>query len=94
MFHYEVVAKDTLPDVLSTLPSAFMCNTYDSDQPGEHWVAMCVDEIGDYCDPYGQKQLHAEFTNSMKTIARSGRPKIILSRALYLPFVVNTASLS
>ena len=41
MCHYEVVAKDTLPEVVST------CNTHDSDQPGEHWVAMYVDEIGD-----------------------------------------------
>ena len=55
MCHYEVVAKDTLPEVVSTYPSAFVCNTHDSDQPGEHWVAMYVDEIGDYFDPYGQK---------------------------------------
>ena len=60
MCHYEVVAKDTLPEVVSTYPSAFVCNTHDSDQPGEHWVAMYVDEIGDYFDPYGQKPQHAE----------------------------------
>ena len=65
MCHYEVVAKDTLPEVVSTYPSAFVCNTHDSDQPGEHWVAMYVDEIGDYFDPYGQKPQHAEFTNFM-----------------------------
>ena len=65
MCHYEVVAKDTLPVVVSTYPSAFVCNTHDSDQPGEHWVAMYVDEIGDYFDPYGQKPQHAEFTNFM-----------------------------
>ena len=58
-------AKDTLPEVVSTYPSAFVCNTHDSDQPGEHWVAMYVDEIGDYFDPYGQKPQHAEFTNFM-----------------------------
>ena len=65
MCYYEVVAKDTLPEVVSTYPSAFVCNTHDSDQPGEHWVAMYVDEIGDYFDPYGQKPQHAEFTNFM-----------------------------
>ena len=63
MCHYEVVAKDTLPEVVSAYPSAFVCNTHESDQPGEHWVAMYVDEIGDYFDPYGQKPQHAEFTN-------------------------------
>ena len=60
-----MVAKHTLPDVISTYPSAFVCNTHDSNQPGEHWVTMYVDEIGDYFDPYGQKPQHAEFTNFM-----------------------------
>ena len=63
MCYYEVVAKDTLPEVVSRYPSAFACNTYDSDQPGEHWVAMYVDEIGDYFEAYGQRPQHTEFTN-------------------------------
>ena len=50
--YYEMVAKDTLPEVVSTYPSAFVCNTHDCDQPGEHWVAIYVDEIVDYFDPY------------------------------------------
>ena len=62
MCYYEVVAKDTLPEVRTRRLS---CATYDSDQPGEHWVAMYVDEIGDYFDPYGQKPQHAEITNFM-----------------------------
>ena len=65
MGHYDVVAKDTLPEVVSTYPSAFVCNTHDSNQPGEHWVAMYVDELGDYFDPYGQKPQHTEFANFM-----------------------------
>ena len=65
MCHYEVVAKDTLPEVVSTYPFAFVCNTHEGDKPGEHWVAIYVDEIGDYFDPYGQKPQHAEFTNFM-----------------------------
>ena len=65
MCHYEVVAKDTLPAVISTYPSAFVCNTHDGDQPGEHCVATYVDGIGYYFDPYGQKPQHAEFTNFM-----------------------------
>ena len=43
MCHYEVVAKDALPEVVSTYPSAFVCNTNDGDQPREYWVAMYVD---------------------------------------------------
>ena len=53
MCHYEVVAKDTLPEVVSTYPSAFVCNTHNSDQPGEHWVAMYVD--GAFCMSGGEK---------------------------------------
>ena len=30
MCYYEVVAKDTLPEVVSTYPSAFVCNTHDT----------------------------------------------------------------
>ena len=60
-----MVAKDTLPVVFSTHPSAFVCSTHDSDQPGEHWIAIYVDEIGAYFDPYGQKPQHTEFTNFM-----------------------------
>ena len=41
------------------------CATHDSDQPGEHWLAIYVDEIGDYFDPYGQNPQHADFTNFM-----------------------------
>ena len=63
MHHFEVVSKDSLPEVVSTYPSAFVCNTHDGDQPGEHWVAMYLDEIVDYSEPYGQKLQHAEFTN-------------------------------
>ena len=57
--------EDTLPEVVSTYPSAFVCNTHDSHQPGEHWIVMYVDEIGDYFDPYGLKPQHPEFTNIM-----------------------------
>ena len=52
MCPYAVVAKDRLPDVVSTYPSAFVCNAHYSDQPGEHWVAIYVDERGDCFDPY------------------------------------------
>ena len=65
MCPYDVVAKDTLPEVVDTYPSAFVCNTHDGDQPGEHWIAIYVDVFGDYFDPYGQQPEHVEFTNFM-----------------------------
>ena len=62
---YAVVAKERLPDIVSTYPSAFVCNTHDSDQPGEHWIAMYVDGCLDYFDPYGLEPEHTEFTTFM-----------------------------
>ena len=42
MWHYDVITKDALPDVIDTHTSAFICNTHNGDQPGEHWIAMYV----------------------------------------------------
>ena len=55
MCPYDVVAKDCLPEIIDTYPNAIVCNTHDTDQPGEHWIAMYVDSKrhGDYFDPYG-----------------------------------------
>ena len=65
---YDVVAKYYLSDIIvDTYPAAIVCNTHDSDRPGEHWVAMYVDteRRGDYFDPYGLEPQHIEFTNFM-----------------------------
>ena len=67
MCPYDVVAKDGLPEIIDTYPTAIVCNTHDADQPGEHWIAMYVDtkRRGDYFDPYGLEPQHIEFTNFM-----------------------------
>ena len=70
MCYYDVIAKDDLPDIIDTYPSAFVCNTHNGDQPGEHWIVMYVNakQRGDYFEPYG--------------IAQNGRLTILYSRAL------------
>ena len=65
MSHHIVTAKDELPEIVETYPFALVCNTHNADQPGEHRVAIYVDEVGDYFDPYGQAPQHAEFANYM-----------------------------
>ena len=65
MCHYTVTAKDDLPEIVETYSFALVCNTHNADQPGEHWVAMYVDEVGDYFDPYGHKNRN---TSSSRTI--------------------------
>ena len=67
MCHYDVIAKDDLPDIIDTYPYAFVCNTHNGDQPGEHWIVMHVNakQRGNYFDPYGIEPQHVEFTNFM-----------------------------
>ena len=81
MCHYEVVAKDTLPEVVSMYPSAFVCNTHDGDIPAEHWVAMYVDEIA------ATRRVHKLYERTLLAVVaqRSYSPE---------PIVVNTVSLS
>ena len=31
---YDVVAKDCLPQIVDTYPTAIVCNTHDADRPG------------------------------------------------------------
>ena len=49
-------------------PAAFVCNTNDGDEPGEHWIALyLVANIrGEYFCSYGLPPLHATFRTFMK----------------------------
>ena len=46
IFKY-VIARDRLPKYVN-YPSAYVINTHNSDQPGEHWLAVYYDSNG-YC---------------------------------------------
>ena len=41
----QIVPKDGLPTTIDAFPVAFVCNTHDGDEPGEHWIALCVDAV-------------------------------------------------
>ena len=58
-----VVAKDGLPKKIDALPIAFVCNTDDGDEPGEHWIALYLssDGLGEYFCSYGLPPRHATF---------------------------------
>ena len=53
--------RDKIPRVKS-LPAALIMNTDTSTQPGEHWVAVYINEdgIGEYFDSFGLKPLFRE----------------------------------
>ena len=59
-----VVSKDGLPKTIDALPIAFVCNTDDGDEPGEHWIALYLssDGRGEYFCSYGLPPLHAVFS--------------------------------
>jgi hypothetical protein len=50
-----VFACDMLPKGKFTYPSAFVCNTDPHSKPGQHWVAIYLDNdgCGEYFDSYG-----------------------------------------
>ena len=93
MWHYTVIAKDDLPEIVETYPFALVCNTHNAVQPGEHWVATWTRSATTSIRTDKNRN-----TSSSRTIwtniAQSGQLIIVHYRALYLPFVVNTASFS
>jgi nitrogenase subunit NifH len=40
-----VFASDMIPQ-MSKYPAAIVCNTDPHDKPGQHWIAMYIDEKG------------------------------------------------
>ena len=63
-----VVPKDGLPATIDgVLPAAFVCNTDDGDEPGEHWIALylAADGRGDYFCSFGLPPRHAAFRTFM-----------------------------
>ncbi len=57
-----VYARDQLPKITS-FPASLVINTHTSDGPGEHWVAVFINEngFGEYFDSYGIQPLYKEF---------------------------------
>ena len=94
MCPYTVIVKDALPYFVDTYPSAFVCNTHSGDPPGEHWVAMFVDERGDYFDPCGLEPQHIEFTNFMNEHCSEWSPNDSTLQSPMYTVLVSTVSLS
>ena len=55
-----VVAKDELPTKIGACRTAFVCNTYDANKLGQHWIVLYIDH-GEYFDSYGLPPLHITF---------------------------------
>lgn len=53
-FFFSVFPRDRLPNIYK-LPTCFILNTHNHNQPGEHWLAMFFDNYNhaEFFDPYG-----------------------------------------
>jgi len=61
--------RDKLPK-LTSVPCSFIANTDNSDAPGQHWVAIFIDEegFGEYFDSYGLPPMHQEFIDFLNNL--------------------------
>lgn len=58
-----VFPRDKLPKKVKKKPALIICNTHDSKNPGEHWVAFFIPRKGkpEYFDSIGKKPNQHEF---------------------------------
>ena len=79
-----VVPKDGLPTTIDALLVAFVCNTDDGDEPGEHWIALYLDADGrgDYFCSYGLPPRHVAFRTFMNEHCSEWTHNTVLQRPL------------
>lgn len=57
-----VFPRNNLPSNLSSSANALIINTDSSSEPGEHWVAIYIEnKKGEYFDSFGLPPLHTDF---------------------------------
>jgi hypothetical protein len=66
-------ARDMIPKHVK-YPCSLIVNTHTIDKPGEHWIAIYIDEygFGEYFDPYGLPPLFQEYYNFLNKNTPSG----------------------
>ena len=79
----DVVSKNGLPTI-TKLPVAFVCNTHNSDKPGQHWISIYMSDEGrgEYFDSYGRPPNHAEFGNGPSTTDDSKAPCLMFEHSI------------
>ena len=95
MCHFEVVARDTLPEVGSTYTSAFVCNTrHNQGNIGSPCTWMRSVTTSTRTHKTTTRPVHEHYERTMLAVVAqrsySPEPYIIY----IIPFVVNTVSLS
>jgi hypothetical protein len=69
-----VYPRDLIPQNVKTRPASLIINTDASDKPGEHWIAIYLNEngSGEYFDSYGLPPLHNEISFYMNSMCPLG----------------------
>ena len=90
----QLLALDARTNTIAACPTAFVCNTHDGDQPGEHWVVLYIeDRHGEYFDSYGLPPLHTTFVQFLNDRCVEWTYNNT-TQVLFLTCADNTASLS
>jgi hypothetical protein len=68
-----VFARNDLP-IIGSLPTGLVANTDVISKPGQHWVAIYIDETGYgyYFDSFGLRPRHKEFIDYLDNNCKSG----------------------
>ena len=71
-FFIGVFSRDRLP-LRINYPCCFILNTHKSNQPGEHWLAVFVDDQqkAEFFDSYGNPPSHFKLDKYLKQVSKS-----------------------
>ena len=67
---FDGVYPSDRPLVINALPASFIINTDEAHLPGQHWVALYIDEAGhgEYFDPYGLPPFKLNILDNLNNI--------------------------
>jgi hypothetical protein len=66
--------RDLIPTHINKRPISLIVNSHTSDKPGEHWIALILDEngSGEYFDSYGLPPLNGDINSFMEKMCPLG----------------------
>lgn len=81
-FFRGVVACDELPgNKLRDFPASYVVNTHPRNKPGEHWLALYVDDdkTGEFFDSYGNPPDYIYFPDSINIFLQKNCDRIVFN---------------
>lgn len=68
----DVFARDEIPKSITSTPACFILNTHVRTKPGEHWLAVYIDEENklEFFDSYGRAPDLYKLTNYLNNLSK------------------------